>query len=82
MKAKTYETPAAFKRALEDRLKAGSKTGVDFARRRQLLALEAHAEKVRAAFTREAIRDFYDLDRLLDAGADLSSPGRSTAATW
>jgi predicted nucleotidyltransferase component of viral defense system len=37
-------------------------------------ALEAHAEKVRAAFTREAIRDFYDLDRLLDAGADMSSP--------
>jgi predicted nucleotidyltransferase component of viral defense system len=37
-------------------------------------ALEAHAEKVRAAFTREAIRDFYDLDRLLHAGADLSSP--------
>jgi Nucleotidyl transferase AbiEii toxin, Type IV TA system len=36
---------------------------------------EARAEKVRAAFTREAIRDFYDLDRLLDAGADLSSPG-------
>jgi len=36
--------------------------------------LEAHAEKVRAACTREAIRDFYDLDRLLDAGADLSSP--------
>ena len=38
-----------------------------------LEAREAHAEKVRAAFTREAIRDFYDLDRLLDAGADLSS---------
>ena len=37
-------------------------------------AREAHAEKVRAAFTREAIRDFYDLDRLLAAGADLSSP--------
>jgi len=36
-------------------------------------AREAHAEKVRAAFTREAIRDFYDVDRLLDAGADLSS---------
>lgn len=33
----------------------------------------AHAEKVRAAFTRAAIRDFYDLDRLLDAGADLTS---------
>jgi predicted nucleotidyltransferase component of viral defense system len=39
-----------------------------------LAALEAHAEKVRAAFTRDAIRDFYDLDRLLAAGADLSSP--------
>lgn len=38
-----------------------------------LAAREAHAEKVRAAFTREAIRDFYDLDRLLEAGADLSS---------
>ncbi len=36
-------------------------------------AREAHAEKVRAAYTREAIRDFYDLDRLLEAGADLSS---------
>jgi hypothetical protein len=34
---------------------------------------EARAEKVRAAFTREAIRDFYDLDRLRVAGADLSS---------
>jgi predicted nucleotidyltransferase component of viral defense system len=39
-----------------------------------LAGAEAHAEKVRAAFTREAIRDFYDLDRLLAAGADLSSP--------
>lgn len=36
---------------------------------------EARAEKVRAACTREAIRDFYDLDRLLESGADLSSPG-------
>ena len=34
---------------------------------------EARAEKVRAAFTREAIRDFYDLDRLRTSGADLSS---------
>lgn len=39
-----------------------------------LTAAEAHAEKVRAAFTREAVRDFYDLDRLLAADADLSSP--------
>lgn len=35
---------------------------------------EARAEKVRAACTREAIRDFYDLERLMDAGADLTSP--------
>lgn len=34
---------------------------------------EARAEKMRAACTREAIRDYYDLDRLLDAGKDLSS---------
>lgn len=34
---------------------------------------EARAEKVRAAHTREAIRDFYDLARLIDAEADLSS---------
>jgi hypothetical protein len=34
---------------------------------------EARAEKVRAAFTREAIRDFYDLDRLLAAGKDFQS---------
>jgi hypothetical protein len=38
---------------------------------------EVRAEKVRAAFTREepAIRDFYDLRLLADAGADMSSDG-------
>jgi len=35
---------------------------------------EARAEKVRAAFTREAIRDLYDLEQLAQSGADLSSP--------
>ena len=34
---------------------------------------EARAEKVRAAFTREAIRDYYDLDQLLKAGKDFES---------
>ena len=34
---------------------------------------EARAEKVRAAFSREAIRDLYDLEQLARAGADLSS---------
>lgn len=38
-----------------------------------LAAEEARAEKVRAACTREAIRDFYDLDRLAGARVDLSS---------
>lgn len=37
MKRRTYDTPAAFKRAPEDRLKAASTSGVDFARRRQLV---------------------------------------------
>jgi len=35
---------------------------------------EARAEKVRAAFTRTAIRDYYDLDRLLEKGFDFTSP--------
>lgn len=34
---------------------------------------EARAEKVRAACTREAIRDFYDLDQLLTAGWDFEA---------
>ena len=34
---------------------------------------EARAEKVRAASTREAIRDFYDLERLAEMGKDFSS---------
>lgn len=36
-------------------------------------AREARAEKVRAAFTRTAIRDFYDLEQLLNGGEDFSS---------
>lgn len=37
-------------------------------------ALEACAEKVRAAFTRRAIRDYYDLEQLAKAGRDFASP--------
>lgn len=55
MKARTYETPAAFKRALEDRLKAGSKTGVDFARRRQLVVFDRFLARVVATFGDAAI---------------------------
>ncbi len=35
---------------------------------------EARAEKVRAAFTRRAIRDYYDLEQLALAGKDFCSP--------
>jgi hypothetical protein len=36
---------------------------------------EVRAEKVRAAFTRRVIRDFYDLRLFVEGGADLRSPG-------
>ncbi len=57
-------------RSLLDDLLVGSYSG---AACWALDADEARAEKVRAAFTREAVRDFYDLDRLLESGADFSS---------
>lgn len=50
MKPRTYETPAAFKRALEDRLKAASASGVDFARRRQLLVFDRLLARMAVAF--------------------------------
>lgn len=40
MTARQYATPLAFKQALEQRLKSSSATGVDFARRRQLLVFD------------------------------------------
>ena len=40
MTVRSYSSPAAFKQALEQRLKASSKDGVDFARRRQLLVFD------------------------------------------
>ena len=50
MKAKTYASPAAFKRALEDRLKSSSASGVDFARRRQLLVFDRFLARVATTF--------------------------------
>ncbi len=50
MKRRKYETPAAFKRALEDRLKAASTSGVDFARRRQLLVFDRFLARMVVAF--------------------------------
>jgi hypothetical protein len=40
MTARTYNSPKAFKEALEQRLRSASKNGVDFARRRQLLVFD------------------------------------------
>ena len=40
MNVRSYSSPAAFKQALEQRIRAASKDGVDFARRRQLLAFD------------------------------------------
>lgn len=50
MKPRSYDTPAAFKRALEDRLKAASTSGVDVARRRQLLVFDRFLARMADAF--------------------------------
>ena len=46
MKARLYATPIAFKQALEQRLRSSSSTGVDFARRRQLLVFDRFLARV------------------------------------
>lgn len=48
MTVRSYTTPPAFKQALEQRLKAASKDGVDFARRRQLLVFDRFLARVSA----------------------------------
>jgi hypothetical protein len=49
MTARSYTSPPAFKQALEQRLKAASKDGVDFARRRQLLVFDRFLARVAVA---------------------------------
>jgi hypothetical protein len=46
MTVRSYSSPPAFKQALEQRLKAASKNGVDFARRRQLLVFDRFLARV------------------------------------
>lgn len=46
MTARKYESPAAFKQALEHRLRTTSTSGVDFARRRQLLVFDRFLARV------------------------------------
>lgn len=48
MTVRSYSSPPAFKQALEQRLKAASKDGVDFARRRQLLVFDRFLARVSA----------------------------------
>jgi hypothetical protein len=44
--ARTYSSPVAFKQALEQRLRTSTKTGVDFARRRQLLVFDRFLARI------------------------------------
>ncbi|MBK8165067.1 MAG: nucleotidyl transferase AbiEii/AbiGii toxin family protein [bacterium] len=46
MASRTYASPAAFKQALEQRLRAASTNGVDFSRRRQLLVFDRFLARV------------------------------------
>lgn len=50
MTARPYSTPAAFKQALETRLKTVSATGLDFGRRRQLLVFERFLARTALVF--------------------------------
>lgn len=46
MTARIYSSPAAFKQALEQRLRTSTKSGVDFARRRQLLVFDRFLARI------------------------------------
>jgi hypothetical protein len=46
MTARTYSSPEAFKQALEQRLRSATKTGAEFARRRQLLVFDRFLARI------------------------------------
>lgn len=50
MTTRTYFSPQAFKQALEQRLRTASKSGADFARRRQLLVFDRFLARIVALF--------------------------------
>lgn len=50
MTTRPYATPAAFKQALETRLKNASSTGLDFGRRRQVLVFERFLARIAPLF--------------------------------
>jgi predicted nucleotidyltransferase component of viral defense system len=47
---RSYASPATFKQALEQRLRDSAESGIDFARRRQLLVFERFLARIVAAF--------------------------------
>lgn len=55
MTVRSYSSPAAFKQALEQRLKAASKVGVDFARRRQLLVFDRFLARASAVLGKSVL---------------------------
>lgn len=55
MTVRSYKTPAAFKTALEQRLRGASSTGVDFARRRQLVVFDRFLARVVQIFGDNAL---------------------------
>jgi predicted nucleotidyltransferase component of viral defense system len=55
MKVRSYPSPEAFKQALEQRLRAASKTGTDFARRRQLLVFDRLLARAAVTFGDAAV---------------------------
>lgn len=46
MTSRTYSSPAAFKQALEQRLRAATKTGAEFSRKRQILVFDRFLARV------------------------------------
>jgi hypothetical protein len=46
MTTRTYSSPQTFKQALEQRLRTASKSGADFARRRQLLVFDRFLARI------------------------------------
>jgi hypothetical protein len=46
MKSRRYDSPAAFKQALEDRLRSQSEGGMELSRHRQLLVFERYLARI------------------------------------
>jgi hypothetical protein len=55
MIVQSYASPLAFKQALEQRLKSASNSGVDFARRRQLLVFDRLLARIVRVFGDAAV---------------------------